>query len=452
MKKAIIFLLLAFIQTTAHSQSVCKAVRLITREESSGELLPGAEMNTLTVDANFQHVAYVVKRGEKELAVVDGVEGKEYDNISDHCKMLFSPDGRRFAYVAKRGKKMLVVADGKEGKEYDHIDWSPIFSPDSKRLAYIATIENKFIAWLRIWSLKIFIVEDGTEGKAYQLAEAPIFSPDSKKLAYVAEKVWPRDACVVVNGVEGRQYPEVSEVLFSPDGSRLAYVASKRDPHRDLVVIDGKEGNPYIASGCSVDWIVFSPDSEHSAYRVLQTERFVVRDGVPEKSYDSVDGFPVFSPDSKRLAYVALKGTNWMVIVDGKIFDNQNVFQYTHSPVFSPDSQRLAYLSRIGTNWFVVLDGVVVKQSKDIFSEPVFSPDSKHLIYLKRHGEKTVPVFGELEGKAYDRFLTCAPFLNTLGTMGPRDVAFAFEERKAFHAIALRGDEILRLEFQIVEE
>jgi Tol biopolymer transport system component len=453
MKRAITFFLAIFIQFTAFAQPSNKTVHLVTKEESLGKLLPGAEPNTLTVDANFKHVAYVAKRGTNELAVVDGVEGKEYDNISDHCKMLFSPDGKRFAYVAKRGNKMVVVADGKEGKEYDHIDWSPIFSPDSKRLAYIAAIEDSLKEQQGIWSLKDFIVEDGVEGKPYQLAEAPIFSPDSKKLAYAADLRWNRETCLVVDGIEGRQYAGVSEALFSPDSSRLAYVASKRHPDRDLVVIDGKEGKPYdIVSGVSVDFFVFSPDGKHTAYRVVTPHHFVVRDDSPGKSYDSIGSFPVFSPDSKRLAYVALKGTNRMVVVDDKIFDDQNVFEYTHNPVFSPDSQHLAYMSRIGTNWFAVVDGVVEKRSKNIFSEPVFSPDSKRLIYLKRHGEKSVPVFGELEGKDYGRFLTCNPLLNTMGVWGPRDVAFAFDERKAIHAMVLRGDEILRLEFEIVGE
>ena len=41
------------------------------------------------------------------------------------------------AYVARRGEKFLVVVDGKEGPEYDRIRVSaPSFSPDSRRLAY----------------------------------------------------------------------------------------------------------------------------------------------------------------------------------------------------------------------------------------------------------------------------------------------------------------------------
>jgi hypothetical protein len=103
-------------------------------------------------------------------------------------------------------------------------------------------------------------------------------------------------------------------------------------------------------------------------------------------------------------------------------------------------------------NWFAVVDGVVQKQSKEICSDPIFSPDSKRLIYLKQPEENFIPVFGELEGKEYDRFLTCNRFLNTIGVMGSRNGVFAFDERNVIHALALQGDEILRLEFEIVEE
>ncbi|MCS7254840.1 MAG: hypothetical protein RMK18_09500 [Armatimonadota bacterium] len=50
--------------------------------------------------------------------VVDEKEGKEYDQIQ---KFTFSPDGKRLAYAACRGEKELVVFDGEEGKEYNKV-------------------------------------------------------------------------------------------------------------------------------------------------------------------------------------------------------------------------------------------------------------------------------------------------------------------------------------------
>lgn len=107
---------------------------LVTKEESLGKLPSGADIYSLTTDASFKRLAYVVKRDGKELAVVNGVEGKEYDKVAEKNEMYFSPDGKRLAYVAKRGEKKLAVVDGVEGKEYDYIYdlFNPVFSPDSQ--------------------------------------------------------------------------------------------------------------------------------------------------------------------------------------------------------------------------------------------------------------------------------------------------------------------------------
>ncbi|MHA1863732.1 MAG: hypothetical protein ACTSWA_08175, partial [Candidatus Thorarchaeota archaeon] len=45
---------------------------------------------TLRASPNSQHVAYVVRRGEKQSMMVDGSEEKPFDNI-DRDSILFSP-------------------------------------------------------------------------------------------------------------------------------------------------------------------------------------------------------------------------------------------------------------------------------------------------------------------------------------------------------------------------
>jgi hypothetical protein len=87
------------------------------------------------------------------MVIVDGAEGKPYDNAS---WLTFSPDSRHLAYVAGMGEKRRVVADGVEGPEYE---WAlaPAFSPDGKRLAYIAGRKDS-----------LAVVVDGVETKRYQ--------------------------------------------------------------------------------------------------------------------------------------------------------------------------------------------------------------------------------------------------------------------------------------------
>jgi hypothetical protein len=45
--------------------------------------------------------------------IVDGKEGKRYDNLGF---LVFSQDSSRIVYAAQETKKWFVVIDGKEGK------------------------------------------------------------------------------------------------------------------------------------------------------------------------------------------------------------------------------------------------------------------------------------------------------------------------------------------------
>jgi len=445
MRYVLILLLFVVIQSAVPAQQSNHVARLVTREQSLGKLLPDADIYSLTVDASFKHVAYVVKRGSAELAVVDGVEGREYDQVAEKNEMYFSPDGSRLAYVAKRGENSLVVVDGVEGKEYSFIYdlFNPIWSPDSRHIAYIASTGTND---------RSFAVLDGHEQAKYELVEGLIFSPDGKKFAYSADRSWNRGTCLVVNGVEGRRYSGIDGAIFSPDSSRVAFAAFRWHPDRSLAVIDGKDGQEYEGSVSSVGQIVFSPDSKHTAY---SAEGVVMRDDVPEKSYGFVQPASpmVFSPDSQRLAYVA-RGGGWLIVLDGKIFDDQQVREYTHDLVFSPDSRHLAYITRFDspTNTgydFAVLDGVVQKDSKNVFCDLHFSPDGKRLAYLVRIDEKEIPVYGEFRGGQYDRFVTCDPELNTKGVGGEMSVPFVLDKDGTLHAVVLRDGELFRLELQI---
>lgn len=106
------------------------AIGLLTREVSLGKPGPGMVAKKVVVSSDSRHVAYVVGRGDKGVrrpnnmpivgpdvkVVADGVEGKEYKQISD---LVFSPDSRHMAYLAERGGKWFAVVDGVEGREYE---------------------------------------------------------------------------------------------------------------------------------------------------------------------------------------------------------------------------------------------------------------------------------------------------------------------------------------------
>jgi roadblock/LC7 domain-containing protein len=128
-------------------------------------------------------VVYVAMKGDKQLVVVDGQPGPEYDGIRN---LVFSPDGKTVAYAAVKGDKWFVVVDGQPGPEYDQDDvWVAqtvtvpiVFSPDGKRVAYAARKGGMG-----------FVVVDGQPGPEYDyvIPNGPAFRADAT-LEYLAFK------------------------------------------------------------------------------------------------------------------------------------------------------------------------------------------------------------------------------------------------------------------------
>jgi len=71
-------------------------------------------------------LAIVTALGDKQLVLLDGQAGPEYDEICEGDPV-FSPDGKCVAYTARKGDKWLVVVDGQAGPEYDGIACGPVF-------------------------------------------------------------------------------------------------------------------------------------------------------------------------------------------------------------------------------------------------------------------------------------------------------------------------------------
>ena len=58
--------------------------------------------------------------GDKPRIVVDGKEGKLYEGIAA-TSLVFSPDSQHFAYIAKRGNGVIAIVDDKESQSFDGI-------------------------------------------------------------------------------------------------------------------------------------------------------------------------------------------------------------------------------------------------------------------------------------------------------------------------------------------
>jgi WD40 repeat protein len=287
---------------------------------------PGAtvcEQNGLLFSPDSEHLVYVVELNSKQSVVVDGVPGKQYDEIGT---IVFSPDSKHLAYAAKTGNNWFIVVDGTPGKTYDGIS-DIVFSPDSKHLAYVAGVG------LGGLSPQGFVVMDGVEGKQYEIrhdintAFNLAFSPDSNHLAYAVEGK-PTYTVGAVGGVgytgfvivdsEGKYITDgtVRRLLFSPDSKRLAYVEllpySSIVELRYFVVVDGKKGEKYEY----IDDFVFSPDSKHVIYIVIHGRNMFVVVGQTEgKEY----GYPDFAIMASSAEELGIKRI---------VFDSADRFHY----------------------------------------------------------------------------------------------------------------------------
>ena len=117
--------------------------------------------------------------------------GGPYDGFSPGG-ILFSPDSRRFAYVIKRGDSWLAVVDGQEHSPFPTIlQRSLTFSPDSSKLGYVAGVSGRWVGEAFVGEAAPVI--DKATGRAWQhdgaskrhgLSEELCFSPDSRRFAY----------------------------------------------------------------------------------------------------------------------------------------------------------------------------------------------------------------------------------------------------------------------------
>lgn len=223
------------------------------KELKSHDMLFG---DTIRFSPDSKRIGYLAGRkppeGDKEkkgelFYVVDGEEQRSYETLVAGT-LIFSPDSKRVAYVAVKNRKFVVVIDGIEGKEYDEIRLVQ-FSPDSKRLAYLARRGDR-----------TYCVVDNSEGVGYLTVANLLFSPDGRQLAYVGSRE--KDTFVILNNVEGKAYQGVvpDTMSFSPDSKHLAYEAKVADGGgknvQTFIVVDKVETPAHAGSlrGSRLRW------------------------------------------------------------------------------------------------------------------------------------------------------------------------------------------------------
>jgi hypothetical protein len=352
--------------------------------------------------------AYLGRRGEEHIAVIDGEEVGPafYGTIpylptqpGGHSRRVFhfSQDGSRLAYpvVSAQGEWRMVV-DGETGPPFAEIDIDQV-RVRGDRVAYVGTSSEG----------SEYAVVDGVMTPAYDDISSLIMTEDGTHYVFVGRR---GDAVhLVTDGVEGPAGQAGGDLLLAPDG-RVAYVAMRTVPGGrtpiQVLFVDGVEVTDRPASleygglgagprtgafsplvhgttapGTLRVWVAFSPDGRRFAYARREANGVrVVVDGQPGLEYGGIRELH-FSADGSRVAYVGSgTGANSFVVVDGEeLTPGGNIQRFQ----FSPDGRRFAYeVSREGKN-FMVLDG---EAGPPLWPTPdlhgVFSPDGAHFAYV----------------------------------------------------------------------
>lgn len=208
---------------------------------------------------------------------------------------------------------------------------------------------------------------------------------------------------------------KVGSLCFSPDGRRVAYVIERHI--KEYLRLDGRK---YLFKG-------------RPCVGTRTKKSRMVLDGVKGNWYDGIYDL-TFSPDSRRLAFRAERGTKHLIVVDGK---ETNEYDRIFSDLrFSPDGRRCTFSAERDNKRCVVVDAVEGPMH-DWVSVAHFSPDSQRAAYWSRCGDKFVLVVDGLGSESYD-FVPCAHL--------------AFGSPTTLHTLAVRDNQLLRVEAEIANE
>ncbi|MGE5608514.1 MAG: hypothetical protein ACM359_04625 [Bacillota bacterium] len=333
-----------------------------------------------------KHVVYQIRRDDKVITVVDHIDGPAYEGIDD---WVCSLQNGRIAYAAKRQGRFVPVIDGKEGKIYDNVRFGMLVGANHS--AFIAEIAGKEC-----------LVVDGVEGRQFERIQDVRMSRDGKRVAFRAQRSTDK-WYMVVDGVPGTIYSEseISPACFSDDGSRVGYLAGPET--RRVLVVDGRE-MPTVG-GRPVDGPFFSPDGKHLAYVVAKEgdTAAVVLDGVEGKTFDFI-GDVRFSPDGKRLACVAQRGSRSLVVIDG-VEQGQYDRVEGGSLTFSADGRRVAWVARRDNKQFIVVDGVEGRPyDRVLYQDGLAFSDNQTIFAMGVIERQVQPTSGDKVAKLITRY------------------------------------------------
>lgn len=310
----------------------------------------------LEFSAEGDHLAFFGEREGRWIAVLDG---REYSSSSEMTPIVFQPQGTSWAFgscVADNACHAIVNGEP-IGRVYDEVSL-PAYGPDGKRLAYLGQSKEKWITVL-----------DGKE-MALQVDGVSClgFSPNSTHFVVCGQSKkygW----TYYIDGVPGPFFTQLSPIAFSKGDEHYVYGGSstqyafKKDTNISTIVLDGNTVAKYQGDSLPGEWraLLGTPILLASVYTggsliplFLRVEEQLPpelhtlsprRDGISDPIFDE-SGNPV---------YAARRGKSDVVVLDGGLpgpaFDD-----VVSGITFTKDGQHSAYVALRGKDFVEVLD------------------------------------------------------------------------------------------------
>ena len=414
---------------------------------------PSKQAAMFVVSPDGGHYAAPAMHGSRELIVIDGVDGPEFDHAAhtwpgEAIDFVFSSDGNHSAYVAQSGDDLVEVRDGKTAftivsvKPFPNGDKASVpkinqmdlhnpgyqigggghqclISPSGAHVAVVAHVGNASE------SGGFYMFLDGVKSQEYNFIDVGQIAFVAEKLVYIAQTD-DHQFHLVVNDKPGTAYGGVKNLLVNDDGSHYAFIAAASGGPW-TVGVDGVLGktqgyiqNMSIASNGRVAYSTVARMNGATATQIGSSGLYVDDQdlGPVQQPFSVVDSvgrgsdvqpYVLFSPDGKRFAYTKQVPGGFAVEVDGKVgraYDDIGVFQ------FSPDSRHYAYVGNrtVGDRGqaFAVYDGQEMPgEDSNGVSNFVFSQTGGHFAYLAKSAQAGIRMV--VDGKASSRFYSLVP-------------------------------------------
>lgn len=401
---------------------------------SEVKLGPSKQAGMYVVSPDGGHLAVFDMHGSRELIVVDGVNGPEFDHAAHAytvgaIDVAFNSDGKHSAYIAQRGDELVAVVDGKtrtvvaasatgatvpaiddsltyfaaqNGRNPGHqvllsrsglhfacasqvgsgnnmyLDGVKSQNYNSMDLRQVAFVNDHLIYAANTAAQKWHMYVDDRPGPAYDSVSSLVVSEDNKHYAFVAGVAGGK--VVVTDGVAGPIHKfignGVHDLVIASNG-RVAYLSDEggaNEPIREALYVGNQLAAPNVAPFTAIDKFGLI----HSSIRV------------------------VFSPDGRKFAYAKTVPGGTAAVIDGTVgraYDGIGVIQ------FAPDSQHAFFVGIRGMS-FVVLNGKEMEGQNRV-ENFVFSSDSRRFAYEAYSAQTGFHVV--IDGQESPRFYNILP-------------------------------------------